>query len=524
MSGFEDIGRRIARQAREAPTRPALRLDERLLSYAELDRQMDAVAAALQRDGLASGEAIAICAATSIESVLVFLGALRAGIVVAPLAPGATPHSLQRMLADADARRLFTDASVDLGPGGPPRIALDGSAAGIAWREWLGEATVPPRPVEIIPDAPFNIIYSSGTTGEPKGIVQSHGMRNAYAERAQRFGYGPDTVTLVSTPLYSNTTLVVFFPTLHYGGSVVLMRRFDTGAWLHLAARHRVTHAMLVPVQYERLLADPDFDRTDLSHQRFKFSTSAPLAAATKAEVLRRWPGALVEFYGTTEGGGSCILEAQRHPDKLHTVGRPAPGHDIRLVDEAGHEVAPGVVGEVVGRSPSMMLGYHRQPEATRAVEWFDAAGRRFLRSGDVGRFDADGFLTLVDRRKDVLISGGFNVYPKEVELLLDEVPGVLESAVIGVPHPDFGEGVVAVVTASGPLLPEDEMIAELAKSLAKFKVPKRIYMIPELPRNAMGSTASPPPPSAPASAWNASFTWEKWTWSAKPSTSPACA
>jgi long-chain acyl-CoA synthetase len=481
---FEDIGRRIARHARAAPARPALRQDGRTLSYAQLDERMDAVAAALQRDGLGLGDAIATCGATSIDHAVVFLGALRAGLVVAPLAPGATPQSLQRMLADADARRVFSDPGVDLGHGGPPRIALD------ALDPWLAAPDRTPRPVTIGADAPFNIIYSSGTTGEPKGIVQSHGMRNAYAERAQRFGYGPDTVTLLSTPLYSNTTLVVFFPTLHFGGCVVLMRKFDAGLWLQLAAQHRTTHAMLVPVQYARLLAHPDFDRTDLSHQRFKFSTSAPFDRATKAEVLRRWPGALVEFYGSTEGGGSCILEAQRHPDKLHTVGRPAPGHDIRLIDEAGREVPPGEAGEVVGHSPSMMQGYHRQPQATRAAEWFDAAGRRFIRSGDIGRFDGDGFLTLIDRRKDVVISGGFNVYPSDLEAVLRQHPDVAEVAVVGVASARWGETPVAfVVRRRGAAATEDDdaLLRWANERLGKTQRLHAVRTLDALPRSAIG-------------------------------------
>ena len=182
---------------------------------------------------------------------------------------------------------------------------------------------------------------------------------------------------------------------------------------------------MLVPVQYARLMALPDFDRFDLSAFRMKFSTSAPFAAALKRDVLARWPGGLVEYYGMTEGGGTCILLAHEHPDKLHTVGQPAEGHDIRLIDEEGREVAPGEIGEVVGRSPAMMTGYRNAPEKTREAEWFDAEGRRFIRTGDVGRFDEEGFLTLLDRRKDMIISGGFNIYPSDLEAVLTAQPEV---------------------------------------------------------------------------------------------------
>ena len=191
---------------------------------------------------------------------------------------------------------------------------------------------------------------------------------------------------------------------------------------------------MLVPVQYQRLMASPTFDRHDLSSFRFKFSTSAPFHAALKADVLARWPGGLVEYYGMTEGGGTCILAAHEHPTKLHTVGRPGPGSDIRLIDDAGRELPPGATGEVVGHSGGMMTGYHRKPEQTRAAEWFDATGKRFIRTGDVGRFDDDGFLVLMDRKKDMVISGGFNVYPSDLEAILRTHPAVADVAVVGVP------------------------------------------------------------------------------------------
>ena len=485
---FTDIGSLIRAHAQRAPARAALVCGGQRIDYAALDARMDAVAAALQRDGIGSGDAIGICAATSVDYACLFLGALRAGAVVAPLAPGATPASLQRMLADAGAKLFFTAADVDAGDGGPPRIAIDGSPeAGRPLSDWLANAGSL-RPVDIAPDAAFNIIYSSGTTGEPKGIVQSHGMRWAYAVRAMRFGYGPDTTTLLSTPLYSNTTLVVFFPTLSFGGSVVLMPKFDAQGWLELAQVQRATHAMLVPVQYERLLARPEFDTADLSSLRYKFSTSAPFRAELKVDVLRRWPGGLVEFYGMTEGGGSCILEAHLHPDKLHTVGRPAPGHEIRLIDEEGRELGPGEVGEVVGRSPGMMSGYHGQPEATRDAEWFDARGRRFIRTGDVGRFDADGFLQLVDRRKDLIISGGFNIYPSDLEAVLRGHTDVADVAVVGVASRQWGETPVAFVVRCEGALAGDAALLEWANArLGKTQRLHALRSLDALPRSAIG-------------------------------------
>ena len=479
--------------ARERPTHPALRDPATSLDYAGLDAAMDRVAAALQRDGLGIGDTLAICAVSSVAYAVVFLGALRAGVAVAPLAPGSTPASLRRMREDADARLLFVDAAAaqTFGPtiaGDPPRIALDASPAGIALETWLAVPDATPAAVTLTPASPFNIIYSSGTTGEPKGIVQGHGMRWSHVKRGARYGYGPDTVTLLSTPLYSNTTLVVFFPSLAFGGCVILMPKFDAAGYLALAQAHRVTHTMLVPVQYQRLMALPAFGMHDLTSFRFKFSTSAPFHADLKADVLARWPGGLVEFYGMTEGGGTCILEAHLHPTKLHTVGRPAEGSDIRLIDEDGREVAPGGSGEVVGHSAGMMVGYHRQPEKTREAEWFAPDGRRFIRTGDVGRFDGEGFLTLFDRRKDLIISGGFNIYPSDLEAVLRAHPGVADVAVVGVPSAEWGETPVAfVVPVAGDTTAGEALQQWTNAQLGKTQRLAQLHFIDELPRSAIG-------------------------------------
>jgi acyl-CoA synthetase (AMP-forming)/AMP-acid ligase II len=317
-------------------------------------------------------------------------------------------------------------------------------------------------------------------------------MRWGHIQRAAMSGYGPGAVTLIATPLYSNTTLVSVVPTLAHGGSVVLMPKFDAAEYLRLAQAERATHTMLVPVQYQRLMARPDFERFDLSSFRFKFSTSAPFHAELKSDVLKRWPGALVEYYGMTEGGGTCILQAHLFPDKLHTVGQPAEGHDIRLIDEDGREIArtPGGAsegsGEVVGRSMAMMTGYHRQPGKTAEAEWFDDQGRRYIRTGDVGRFDDDGFLILHDRRKDMVISGGFNVYPSDLEAVLRRHPAVLDAAVVGVPSVEWGETPVAFVVLRDDTAPE--AVREWVNGqVGKTQRLAAIRAIDELPRSAIG-------------------------------------
>jgi long-chain acyl-CoA synthetase len=496
VADFGTLAELIGAQAAERPGHVALIQGEREVSYAGLDRLMDRVAAALQRDGVKPQDAVAVCATTSIEYVALFMGALRAGVAVAPLAPSSTPESLAGMVADSGARLFFLDQGVAQAigavefPAGATRIALDGSAAGRAFDDWLAGEDARPAPVEVQPDWAFNIIYSSGTTGAPKGIVQSHAMRWSHVGRGGggAGGYGRDAVTMISTPLYSNTTLVSLIPTLAGGGTVVLMEKFDVVRFLELAQKHRATHAMLVPVQYRRIMEHPGFGDYDLSSFQMKFSTSAPFAAALKADVLARWPGGLVEYFGMTEGGGTFILAAHEFPDKLHTVGRPAPGHDIRLIDEAGQEVPVGEIGEIVGHSPAMMNGYHNQPGKTADAEWRDATGKRFIRTGDVGRFDPEGFLTLMDRKKDMIISGGFNIYPSDLEQVLAGHEAVAEAAVVGVPSDRWGETPVALVVLKPGAVIEAEALREWANErLGKTQRLAALTTLPALPRSAIG-------------------------------------
>jgi acyl-CoA synthetase (AMP-forming)/AMP-acid ligase II len=231
-------------------------------------------------------------------------------------------------------------------------------------------------------------------------------------------------------------------------------------------------------------MALPDFDTFDLSAFQLKTCTSAPFSAALKADVVARWPGALVEYYGVTEGGGTAALVATQFPDKLHTVGQPLPGHDIRLIDDDGREVAAGETGEVVGRSAAMMTGYHGRADATGAAEWFDDAGNRFIRHGDLGRFDEDGFLILMDRKKDLIISGGFNLYPSDLEAVLIRHPGVGDCAVVGVPSEQWGETPVGFYTGTGE---PAGILAWFNDQVGKTQRLTDLRRIDELPRSAIG-------------------------------------
>jgi acyl-CoA synthetase (AMP-forming)/AMP-acid ligase II len=493
---FATLGEVIAEHARERAGHPALVAGGVRMSYAELNALMDRIAAALQRDGVRQGDAVAICASTSLEYAAVFLGILRAGAVVVPLAPSSTPESLRMMLADCDAKLLFLDADV-AGALSPVMaaihakcMALDGRAAleagaSEAFESWLAPTGAKPTPVEIPPDQGFNIIYSSGTTGVPKGIVQPHRMRWGQLSRG---GHTPESVTMISTPLYSNTTLVSFLPTLSHGGTAILMAKFEAEQFLKLSEQYKATHAMLVPVQYRRLMQLPDFGAYDLSSYQMKFATSAPFSAELKAEVLRRWPGGLTEYYGMTEGGGACILPAHEFPDKLHTVGFPMPDHEIRLIGEDDREVAQGAIGEIVGRSGAMMIGYHNQPEKTRESEWLSPQGIRFIRTGDVGRFDADGFLTLLDRKKDLIISGGFNLYPSDLEAQILAHAGVLEAAVVGIASDRWGETPVAFVALKPGHRIESSALKDWVNGrLSKIQRLADLQVVDQLPRSHIG-------------------------------------
>jgi len=458
-------------------------------AWAELIGAVERLAARLIETGLERGQSVAILGTSSINYALVFLAAIRAGGVAAPLTTSASREQLEGMAKDSGARHLFIDAgkAAELGPdfvADMIRVPLEEIEGWMAPPGSRAPAITPE------PSDPFNIIYSSGTTGIPKGIVHSHQMRwRQFAATALSYlESGLEVRSLASTPLYSNTTMVAFLPVLLAGGTVRIMGKFDCARWLEYAERDRTTITMLVPVQYQRLMDHPGLDDHDLSSLALKYCTSAPFPANLKREVLDRMPGALIEIYSMTEGGVVCLLACHEFPDKLHTVGRPAPGSEMKVLDDEDREVEPGVAGNLVGRSATMMSGYRNRADKTAEAQWIDPdTGEVWMRMGDIGRVDEDGFVELVGRAKDMIISGGFNIYPSDLEAEIEREQDVIEAAVVGIASARWGETPVGFVLRKDGARDCADILQAVNARLGRTQRLSALHPIDEMPRSHIG-------------------------------------
>jgi malonyl-CoA/methylmalonyl-CoA synthetase len=448
--------------------------DGRHYTYADLDAESARYASLLTSLGLKRGERVAAQIEKSPEAVFLYLGCLRAGMVYLPLNTAYQEGEIAHFVSDAEPKVAFCRAPARGWFKGVPNLpALDDAAAQPARFETVASAS----------DDLACIIYTSGTTGRPKGAMVTHGNLGSNARVLHAYWkFRPGDVLLHTLPLFHVHGLFVALHTALLNASrMIFQLRFD--AQQVLRKLPRASLFMGVPTYYVRLLAEPGLSKETCAGMRLFVSGSAPLTLETFDEFRRRTGHAILERYGMTETGmnTSNPYGGERRGG---TVGVPLPGVGVRVVDDADLPVAAGDTGHVQVRGPNVMPGYWKLPDKNK--EEFTPDG--FFRTGDLGSFDADGYLSIVGRAKDMVISGGYNVYPREIEMLLAELPGVHESAVFGVPHPDFGEAVVAaIVSGPGAALTEERVIAYVKGRLANFKVPKRVLFVRELPRNAMG-------------------------------------
>lgn len=491
-----NIGTLIPRHARYRPRHLALVAGDARRTYAQLGARVNRLANALLGLGLQPGDRIATVLPNRVELVETYWAAAVSGLVVAPLSPLLRGRGLQVPLGDAGARVVVADAEMaghvagvrDQLPGLGHLVCADPDGPGdLGFEELLatGGADDPPNP-GITAGTLYNIMYSSGTTGEPKGIMLTHGIRAAYGMGfASEYGITPDSVVLHSGSLVFNGAFLTFMPAFHQGATYILHPRFDATAMLRTVADEGVTHTMMVPAQITAMLASPDFQPDRLGSLRMVGSVGAPLHMRFKRELQRHLPGRLSELYGVTEGFVT-ILDSGRAPQKLESVGTPPPLYELRVVDEHDRPVAPGVVGEITGRGPITMTGYFGRPDLTA-----QAMRGGWLHTGDLGRVDEDGYLYLVDRAKDMIISGGMNVYPRDIEEVVVTHPDVAEAAVFGVPDERWGETPVAAVilTPGATTMPEAVRDWVNERVDARYQRLSRVVVRPDFPRSAAGKT-----------------------------------
>ena len=463
-------------------------------SYHDLDQETSRYATYFSRLGLSKGDRVLVQIEKSPQTLLLCFACIRAGLICVPLNPAYRRNELRYLLADAEPKVVicrplalpdYSALGADLKDQiAPPRIEiLDEQGAGS-----LAEhcANIPPL-FGTTPCAGSDVavlLYTSGTTGQPKGAMITH--RNLAANMAalqDTWRWRPTDVLLHSLPVFHFHGLFIACLTALFGSTKILfLPKFDAAAVIELLPQ--ATVFMGVPTYYTRLLQHPQFCKEVCRNMRLFISGSAPLLAQTFREFEKRTGFRVLERYGMTEAGviTSNPVDGER---VAGMVGTPLPGVSLRVVGENGTALPPGEVGEVEIRGENVFTGYWGRAEENAAC--FTADG--FFRTGDLGRWEPNGHLSIAGRQKDLVITGGLNVYPKEVELAMDQMDGVAESAVIGVPHPDFGEAVVAIVIphAGFPQLTEASLLSQLKEILANYKVPKRVFFTDDLPRNALG-------------------------------------
>jgi malonyl-CoA/methylmalonyl-CoA synthetase len=476
--------------AHAGKTTPFLHLlDGTTLTHQDFLSMAAQIASVITQLGLQPGDRVAAQIEKSPQALALYAACAQAGLVFLPLNTAYTVDELTYFIDNSGAALVVCDSrqAAALGPVANQCAAkletldADGSGTLMAQAAGMPESFAT---VERDGEDLAAFLYTSGTTGRSKGAMLTQNNLLSNAETlAREWRFSADDVLLHALPIFHTHGLFVAVNvSLTAGGSMVFMPKFDLDAIIEQMSR--ATSMMGVPTFYTRLLGDARFTRELAEHMRLFISGSAPLLSETHLQFEERTGHRILERYGMTETNmnTSNPYEGER---RAGTVGFPLPGVELKITDpDTGAELAQGEIGQIEVRGPNVFKGYWQMPEKTAAELREDG----FFITGDLGKLDADGYVHIVGRGKDLIISGGYNIYPKEIELVLDDQPGVLESAVIGVPHPDFGETVLGVLVAEKGGAPDsDAIMAAVSTSLARFKHPRKLVIVDELPRNTMG-------------------------------------
>ena len=483
-----DLAGRIARIAEEQRDAIAVVEGDERLSYADLFAQAGSLAAQLAKDGVAAGDRVAVMLNNSVDAVRAVVAILRLGAVLVAVSTRSRAPELDHVCRDSAPTAIIHGPEFsDVVAGAPaaPAARFDVSAA--MWRDAIVRRDVLPPAPPADEDALFAILYTSGTTGKPKGAMLTHlGAIHSCLHWRDAFGLGSQERTLVCVPWAHVSGLCgVVIPFLYLGGTLIMLPEFKRRAALELAARERITHALMVPAMYGLCLLEPDLADFDLKHWRIAAYGGAPMPEPTIARFAAAFPWlAMCNAYGATETTSpATIMPPGEGTARADSIGRVVTCGDIRVMDEQGCEVPPGADGELWIAGPMVSPGYWRNPEATAS-----AFVGGYWRSGDIGSIDAEGYVRIADRKKDMIIRGGFKIYPAEVESVLAGLDGVVEAAVVGRADAMLGEAVVAFVTVEGGELTPQRVREWCAERLSDYKVPAEVFLSTEaLPRNANG-------------------------------------